>query len=76
LFPQKFLSVQFLLLLEFAAYKKIVIYSVIVQNISVASKTKQKKHKSKKKTIQKDIYWFLSQKTKQEKIRSNQLGIS
>jgi hypothetical protein len=76
LFPQKFLSVQFLLLLEFAAYKKIVIYSVIVKNISVASKTKQKKHKSKKKTIQKDIYWFLSQKTKQEKIRSNQLGIS
>jgi hypothetical protein len=64
LFPQKFLSVQFLLLLEFAAYKKIVIYSVIVQNISVASKTKQKKHKSKKKTIQKDIYWFMSQKTK------------
>jgi hypothetical protein len=36
LFPQKFLSVQFLLLLEFAAYKKkLLFHFVTVQNISV-----------------------------------------
>jgi len=77
---KKFLSIQFLLLLEFAAYKKkLLFHSVIVQNISVASKTKkkQKKEKSKKKiSFKKDVYWILPQKTKQEKIGSNQLGIS
>jgi hypothetical protein len=47
---QKFLSIQFLLLLEFAAYKKEIIISFfIVQNISVASKTKQKREKRKAK---------------------------
>jgi len=53
-------------------------HSVIVQNISVASKTKKKKkkEKSKKKNVQKDVYWILPQKTKQEIIGSNQLGIS
>jgi hypothetical protein len=73
---QKFLSIQFLLLLEFAAYKKEIIISFfIVQNISVASKTKQKreKRKAKKKNVQKEVYWILPQKTKQEKIGSNQL---
>jgi len=40
---------------------------VIVQNISVASKTKTKKEKSKKKIVQKDVYWILPLKTKQEK---------
>jgi hypothetical protein len=73
LFPQKFLSVQFLLLLDFAAYKKKQIklfYLVPVQNISVTQK------KRKKKVVQKDIYWFLLQKTKQEKLGSNQLRIS
>jgi len=57
LFPQKFLSVQFLLLLEFAAYikKKLLFHSVIVQNISVASKTKKetkkKKNRSKRRLL-------------------------
>jgi hypothetical protein len=54
LIPQKFLSIQFLLLLEFAAYKKkLLFHSVIVQNILVASKTKikQRKEKSKKKIV-------------------------
>jgi hypothetical protein len=47
---KKFLSIQFLLLLEFAAYKKkLLFHSVIVQNISVASKKKKKKRKTKKK---------------------------
>jgi hypothetical protein len=75
LIPQKFLSFQFLLLLEFAAYKKhLLFHSVIVQNILVASKTKKKtekreKRKAKKKIVQKDVYWILPQKTKQEKIR-------
>jgi hypothetical protein len=68
LFPQKFLSVQFLLLLEFAAYKKIVIYSVIVQNISVASKTKQKKHKSKKKPFKKTFIGFCRKKLNKRKL--------
>jgi hypothetical protein len=78
LIPQKFLSIQFLLLLEFAAYKKkLLFHSVIVQNILVASKTKKKKRKekSKKKIVQKDVYWILPQKTKQEKIGSNQIRI-
>jgi len=35
---------------------------VIVQNISVASKTKKKR--KEKKIVQKDIYWFQPQKTK------------
>jgi len=52
-------------------------HSVIVQNISAALKTKKKrKEKQKKKIVQKDVYWILPQKTKQEKIGSNQLGIS
>jgi hypothetical protein len=73
---KKFLSIQFLLLLEFAAYKKkLLFHSVIVQNISVASKTKKEKSK-KKISFKKDVYWILPQKTKQEKIGSNQLGIS
>jgi len=54
-------------------------HSIIVQNISVASKKKKKrkeKSKKEKKIVQKDVYWILPQKTKQEKIGSNQLGIS
>jgi len=48
LIPQKFLSIQFLLLLEFVAYKKILsFHSVIVQNISLASKTNKKREKRK-----------------------------
>jgi hypothetical protein len=54
---KKFLSIQFLLLLEFAAYKKkLLFHSVIVQNISVASKTKKKtkkREKQKKNFVQK-----------------------
>jgi hypothetical protein len=38
---------------------------IIVQNISVASKTKKKGEKRKeKKIVQKDVYWILPQKTK------------
>jgi hypothetical protein len=49
---KKFLSIQFLLLLEFAAYKKkLLFHSVIVQNISVASKTKKQKKRKAKKTF-------------------------
>jgi hypothetical protein len=53
-------------------------HSVIIQNISVASKTKkkQRKEKRKNKIVQKDVYWILPQKTKQEKIRTIQLGVS
>jgi len=69
-FRKKFLSVQFILLLVFAAF-----HSIIVQNISVASK-KKRKEKNKKKIVQKDVYWILPQKTKQGKIGSNQLRIS
>jgi len=48
LIPQKFLCIQFLLLLEFAAYKnKLLFHSVIVQNILVASKTKKKEKREK-----------------------------
>jgi len=79
LIPQKFRCIQFLLLLEFAAYKnKLLFHSVIVQNILVASKTKKKEKREKSKTkkiVQKDVYWILPQKTEQEKIGSNQLRI-
>jgi len=46
---------------------------VIVQNILVASKTKKREEK-RKKIVQKDVYWILPQKTKQEKkwIKSTQ----
>jgi len=79
LFPQKFLSIQFLLLLEFTAYKKIIIsfcyYSKYISIIKNKKKT-EKREKQEKKIVQKDVYWILQQKTKQEKIGSNQLGIS
>jgi len=58
--------------------KNLLFHSVIVQIILVESKTKKKreKRKAKKKIVQKDVYWILLQKTKQEKIGSNQLEIS
>jgi hypothetical protein len=57
LIPQKFFNIQILLLLEFAAYKKkLLFYSVIVQNISVASKTKKKKEKRKEKKLFKKMF--------------------
>jgi len=45
-------------------------HSVIVQNISVPSKKNEReKRKAKKKNyVQKDVYWILSQKIKQEKL--------
>jgi hypothetical protein len=66
---KKFLSIQFLLLLEFAAYKKkFLFHYVIVQNISVASKTK-KKEKSKKKIVQKKMFiGFCSRKLNKRKL--------
>jgi len=68
---QKFLSIQFLLLLEFAAYKKEIIISFfIVQNISVASKTKQKreKRKAKKKMFKKRFIGFCRRKLNKRKL--------
>jgi len=69
LFPQKFLSVQFLLLLEFAAYikKKLLFHSVIVQNISVASKTK-KETKKKKKSFKKTFIGFCRRNLNKRKL--------
>jgi predicted membrane protein len=81
LIPQKFLSIQFLLLLEFAAYKKQIVISFCycskyISSIKNKKKREKRKAKKKKKIVQKDVYWILPQKTKQEKIGSNQLGIS
>jgi len=57
--------------------KNLLFHYVIVQNISVASKTKKNREKRKrKKVVIKDVYWFMPQKTKQRKIGSNQLRIS
>jgi len=72
LFRQKFLSVQFLLLLDFAAYIKKKTNLVIsfgscrkyISSIKKRKKKKRKKEKRKIKVVQKDIYWFLPQKTK------------
>jgi len=66
LFPQNFLIVQFLLLLDFAAYKKI---KKIVISFCYCPKyiSSIKKWRKQKKIVQKDIYWFLPQKTKQGK---------
>jgi len=55
---------------------KLLFHSVIVQNILAASKTKKKEREKQKKIVQKDVYWILLQKTKQEKIGSNQVEIS
>jgi hypothetical protein len=45
---KKLLSIQFLLLLEFAAYKTTLLsHSNIVQNISIASTTKEKEKQKK-----------------------------
>jgi len=68
---KKFLSIQFLLLLEFAAYKKkncyfILLFFKIYQYHK--KKTKEKREKQKKKIIQKKVYWILPQKIKQEKL--------
>jgi len=42
----------------------------------ISSIKKREKREKQKKIVQKDVYWILSQKTKQEKIGSNQLGSS
>jgi hypothetical protein len=71
LIPQKFLSFQFLLLLEFAAYKKdLLFHSVIVQNILVASKTKkkEKREKQKKKLFKKTFIGFCRRKLNKRKL--------
>jgi len=56
LFPQKFLSVQFLLLLDFAAYQKqkknqVISFGSCPKNISNIKKKKKRKKKSFKKTF-------------------------
>jgi len=40
------------------------------------SRIKKRKTKRKEKIVQRDVYWFLLDRTKQGKIGSNQLGIS
>jgi hypothetical protein len=75
LFPQKILSVQFLLLLDFAAYQKKIVISFCYCPKYV-SRIKKRKTKRKEKIVQRDVYWFLLDRTKQGKIGSNQLGIS
>jgi hypothetical protein len=48
---------------------------LLFKNISSIKKRKKKREKQKT-IIQKDVYWFLLQKTKQWKIGSKQLRIS
>jgi hypothetical protein len=50
--------------------------SKYISSIKNLKKKRREKRKAKKKIVQKDVYWILPQKTKQEKIGSNQLGIS
>jgi hypothetical protein len=79
LIPQRFFSIQILLLLEFATYiqKNIISFCYCSKYISsIKNKKPKRKEKIKNKIVQKDVYWILPQKTKQEKIGSNQLGIS
>jgi hypothetical protein len=68
---------------DFAAYQKnknkfVISFCYCSKYISSIKnfKKNKRKEKSKKKIFQKDVYWILPQKTKQEKIGSNQLGIS
>jgi hypothetical protein len=57
--------------------KKIVIsFCYCSKYISSIKNKKKEKREKQKKIVQKDVYWILPQKTKQEKIGSNQLGIS
>jgi hypothetical protein len=72
-FRKKFLSVQFLLFLDFAAYQKnkktlVISFYFCSKYISSIKKKIKRKEKSKKKIVQKDVYWILPQKTKQWKI--------
>jgi hypothetical protein len=69
-------------LLDFAAYKKnkknlfISLCYCSKYISSIKNKKKREKRERQKKIVQKDVYWILPQKTKQEKIGPNQLGIS
>jgi len=63
---KKFLSIQFLLLLEFAKNKKN--YYFILLLFKIYQYHKKKRKEKGKKSIQKDVYWILPQKIKQEKL--------
>jgi hypothetical protein len=71
LFPQKHLSVQFLLLLEFAAYKKIIIsFCYCPKYISSIKKKKREKREGKKKnkSFKKIFIGFYRRKLNKEKL--------
>jgi hypothetical protein len=57
LIPQKFLSIQFLLLLEFAAYKKIVISFCYCSKYisSIKNKIEEKREKQKEKLFKRRL---------------------
>jgi hypothetical protein len=70
--PQKFFSIKFLLLLEFAAYKKnLLFHSVTVQYISTV-KNKEKREKQRKKSFKKTFIGFCCRK--QNKGKSDQIN--
>jgi len=70
LIPQKkkkLLNIQFLLLLEFAAYKFFFCYFIMLL-FKIYQYHKKNKIKKRKKFVQKDVYWILPKKIKQEKL--------
>jgi hypothetical protein len=67
---------KFLLLPEFAAYKKKFIISFCHCPKYISSIKKNREKGKGKKKNKSDVYWFLPQKTKQGKIGSNQFRIS
>ena len=57
--------------------KKIIIsFCYCPKDFSIITKNREKRKWKKKQIVQKSVYWFLPQKTKQGKSGSNQLGIS
>jgi len=78
LIPQKFLSIQFLLLLEFAAYKKQIVISFCycskyISSIKNKKKREKRKAKKKRKLFKKTFIGFCRiklNKTKLDQINS------
>jgi hypothetical protein len=70
LFPQKFLSVQFLLLLDFAAYKKIkkLVISLCYCSKYISSIKNKKKREAKKKSFKKTFIGFCRRKLNKRKL--------
>jgi hypothetical protein len=56
--------------------KFVILFCYCPKYIGSIKKIREKRKGKKKQIVQKDVYWFMPQKTKQGKIKSNQFRIS